>query len=132
MRNIRVEEFGKDHWLLFTYIEILCIDGTLGVGTINRNRLRCNEREHPHLSSIVKWKDRHSTRLHGYFDNKPNMVVSGHDDWNCLIDIEKAGYVEIIGFTNGFVKMTELGIDIAAQIRRHKATGGQFATFRPS
>jgi DNA-binding PadR family transcriptional regulator len=50
-----------------------------------------------------------------------------HDDWDCLDDLEADGFLEVINLTQGVVKLTPAGLVVAAQLRAHKAHGGQFA-----
>lgn len=122
MKTVKIEEFGKDHWSLLAYLETLQVDNQDAVGEINRNKLSCNEKEHPMLRSEfsydIGWKDSYSTRI------KDGKTVPGHDDWHSLDDLEKAGLITIISLIDGFFKLTDKGIAIAGQIRSHKAHGG--------
>lgn len=133
--------FGKDHWSLLAYVESRCVDGNKGVGTLARPHLRANPATHPLLAHATPtgWKDTYSTRLKGFFafderadvDKAMNagLMLRGHDDWDCLDDLQDAGFVEILSLANGQVRMTDAGLDAAAQLRRHKARGGMFASF---
>lgn len=137
-----VQTFGKDHWSLLAYVECLCVDGTKGIGQIDRRRVRCNENTHPLLNSNVTgtWKNEYSTRLAGFFDfehradpqkaSDAGLQILGHDDWDCLDDLEAAGFVEILTLANAAVRMTKAGNKVAGELRTHKANGGQFAQFR--
>ena len=143
MSSTPVEQFGKDHWSMLAYVEQCCVDGRDGLGTIDRRRVRCNQNTNPMLAAVYSsdtaWKLQYSTRLAGFFDfegrNDPEKAIAAglqlrdHDDWNCLEDLEAAGYVEVLSLVNGVVKMTEKGCGVAAKIRAHKAGGGQFASF---
>lgn len=135
------DRFGKDHWSMLAYVETLCVDATGGLGVIDGRRVRCNPDRHPNqLASPGAWQDRYSTRLAGFFDfddrNNPQkateagLMILGHDDWDCLEDLEAAGYVDVISLTSGGVKMTEEGSRVSGLIRAHKAAGGHFAGFR--
>ena len=136
-----VAKFGKDHWSLLAYVECCCVDGKNGIGVLDRRRVRGNEKTHPLLAAnaTVTWKDEYSTRLAGFFDfadrSDPNkaqdagLQILGHDDWDCLDDLEAAGFVEILTLANSAVKMTEEGCKVAGLLRTHKANGGQFAGF---
>lgn len=136
-----VEKFGKDHWSTFAYVETCCVDGKEGVGQLERQRMRCNPERHPLLhTSPGGWRDAYSTRLAGFFDfadrNDPEkaieagLMLRGHDDWDCLDDLEAAGLIEVQSLANGFVTMTEKGMEVAGELRTHKAAGGHFAGFR--
>lgn len=55
-----------------------------------------------------------------------------YDDWDCLDDLERQGYVENVGTgTTPACKITEAGRALSARLRDHKAQGGRLATFRP-
>ena len=144
MSNTSVDKFGKDHWSLLAYVEHCCVNGRDGFGEIDRRRVRCNPNTNHMLAGVysndTQWKLSYSTRLAGFFDfeerNDPEKAIAAglqlrdHDDWDCLDDLEAAGYVEVLSLVNGFVKMTEKGCDVSAKLRAHKAAGGQFAGFR--
>lgn len=138
MKIVRPGDFGKDHWSTFAYIETLCVDSAnKGVGTIDKRRMRSNEKTHPlHAVNVPvgKWKPSYGTRLAGYWDSMgketPARILKSHDDWNCLNDLEKAGLIEVISEANGFVKMTSKGMKVAAELRAYKAGGGMFSGFR--
>ena len=142
--NTHADKFGKDHWALMAYVENCCINGRNGFGELDRRRLRCNPNANHMLAGVfstdTQWRLNFSTRLAGFFEfadrSDPEKAISaglqlrGHDDWDCLKDLEAAGYIEVLSLVNGFVKMTVTGCDVAAKLRAHKAHGGQFAGFR--
>lgn len=61
--TISIEQFGKDHWSVLAYIEDRCVNGKSGLGTLQRNRMRCNKEKHPLLSAGIKWEDRYSKSI---------------------------------------------------------------------
>ena len=143
MSNTQVEKFGKDHWSMLAYVEHCCVNGRDGFGEIDRRRVRCNPNTNHMLAGIysdVQWKLNYSTRLAGFFDfeerSDPEKAIAAglqlrdHDDWDCLNDLEAAGYIEVLSLVNGFVKMTDKGCGVAAKLRAYKVRGGQFAGFR--
>lgn len=140
MSFVNIERFGKDHWSLFAYIEYICVNGNNGLGKIQRNRVRCNSSKHPLLSAGIKWEDSYSTRLSGFFEYPFNADIEkscatgfqilGHDDWDCIDDLNNAGLIEIVSFANGIVKLTEKGIAVLSQLISHKANGGNFSNFK--
>ena len=140
--NIQPHDFGKDHWSLLAYVEDRCVNGKDGVGTLSRSRLSCNPDKHPMLSAGNEWQPSYSTRLKGFFQfeersdylkaSAAGVQVNGHDDWDCLNDLEAAGYIEIISLVNGLIVMTDLGRAISAELRAHKSSGGHFSTFDSS
>lgn len=124
METILVKYFGKDHWSLLAYIETRCVDFD---GVLDRRHLRCNNSHLLH-SHIGGWDDKYSTRLNT-LASKTRVMAIGHDDHDCLEDLENAGFIKIISNANLLVKMTELGLNISSKIRAHKASGGNFAKF---
>lgn len=141
--SVNCARFGKDHWSLFAYVEDRCVNGRNGFGTLDRSRLRCNINNHPMLASPSHkgspWKLSYSTRLFGFFQypdkaNPDSATADGfqlrdHDDWDCLDDLDEAGFIELMSTVNGYVKLTKLGMRVAANLRAHKANGGTFANF---
>lgn len=138
VKPIPIEEWGKDHWSTFAYLETCVVDQQ----PLSRDRLRCNSERRPHLmgptvvrfgmSEINRWKPEWGTKLKGYFTpegNDKSRQLSDHDDWDCLEDMEAAGLIEIMSVVNAIVVLTEKGIALAAHLRAHKARGGHFATF---
>lgn len=141
MTAVPVEKFGKDHWSLLAYVETLCVDGKDGLGVIDGRRVRCNPARHPgQETSPGPWRDSYSTRLAGFFqfDDRADpqlaaeagLMLLGHDDWDCLEDLEAAGLVSVITLTSGGVLLTDEGSRVAGVLRAHKAQGGHFAGFR--
>jgi hypothetical protein len=143
MNATSVDLFGKDHWSMLAYVETCCVDGDNGHGRLHLSRVRCNPRRHPLMASAavgdVRWKLSYSTRLRGFFEfdgrSDPEkaiaagLMLADHDDWDCLEDLQSAGYVEIVSMANGAVRMTGPGLVVAAQLRAHKCSGQQYATF---
>lgn len=144
MSLISVEKFGKDHWSLLAYVESCCVDGSDGIGRLDRTRMRCNEALHPMLVGTLRvpsfgWSQSYGTRLAGYFQFdhyqdvkkaiEAGFLLPEHDDWDCLEDLEGAGFVEIISLVNGRAKMTQFGQNVAGALRSFKAQGGKFADF---
>lgn len=134
-----VEKFGKDHWSMFAYIETLCVDGRDGLGVIDPRKCRINPERHPNMGGAGLWKDEYSTRLRGFFDfpdradpakaEEAGVMIVGHDDIDCLEDLDEAGLVSYITLTSGGVVMTEKGMEVAGKLRTHKASGGNFSGF---
>lgn len=118
--GIKMEQFGKDHWSTFAYCETLAVDRK---GVVDQIRMRLNGDDYP-------------TRLKGFFveggKKDESKVVYGHNDYDCIDDLEEAGLIQNIGTgTNPIVRLTDLGRKIAAQLREFKAQGGSFAYFTP-
>ncbi len=127
MKPILVENFGKDHWSLMAYFETCCVDDR---GKIDGRRMRCNIKRHPMLYVTVfpggtdhKWDPKYGTIA-------KDKVHSQHDDWDCFDDLVAAGFVKLATtLVNPVVAMTDRGVIIAAQLRRHKASGRNFHSF---
>ena len=132
MKHIPIERWGKDHWSTFAYVETLAVDsGNKGLAIPVKERMRTNEKTHPHLIGNCCGSDalngsRYPTRL-------KDGELKGHDDWACLDDAVEAGLLtdEGSGLNRAF-KLTKLGKEIANQLRNHKTTGGVFQTFEAS
>jgi hypothetical protein len=141
MRRVKMAEFGKDHWSLLAYVETLCVESSKkGVGEISKDRMRCNPKHHPlHAVNEVRgvhWIDDYSSRLAGYYPETggtdKSKMVRGHDDWDCLDDLEAAKLIEVLSEANGFVILSDLGREMAGRIRAHKTKGGSFSNFSPA
>ena len=122
--TVSVEKFGKDHWSTFAYLECRVVDNK---GVVALPQMRCDIDRHPGLHASI-----HGTTLKKY----PTILAGGeelhdHDDWDCVDDLEAAGFVEQTGTgINPAVRLTELGHEVAAALRKHKGEGGSFATFQ--
>jgi hypothetical protein len=139
--GIPVSRWGKDHWSLLAYVESLVVDAPDKVGTVNRQRVRCNPGRHPLLQGTRDgiWQPNYGTRLAGFFEyaqrtdltaaETAGFFLPEHDDWDCLDDLDVANLVETLSLINGKVLLTPVGSVIAAQLRLHKQQGGQFANF---
>lgn len=128
---IPASEFGKDHWSLLAYVESRCVNHA---GALDRSQMRCNPERRPLLASRHHvsrgWNPSWGTRLRRHFDKKdPSRQIPWHDDWDVLDDLEAAGLVEVVSTVNGWVRLTDLGIRVAAALRAFKASGGHFAHF---
>lgn len=140
MKAVKVADWGKDHWSVLGYVESLCVDSiNKGVGEIDKRRMRCNPKRHPlHAVNanfgVGGWKPEYGSRLSGFWitDDKtdPKRQIKSHDDYDCLNDLEAAGFIDIVSEANGYVRMTALGQTVAGDLRRHKASGGYFSNFR--
>lgn len=120
------DQFGKDHWSTFVYVETLCVDNR---GIPDLRRMRCDPKRHPllaHASMMGLPFDggKYPTRLKG------GVELRDHDDWDCAADLEAAGLIENIGSgMNPVFRMTTEGNRIASLIRVFKQHGGKYAEF---
>ena len=54
------------------------------------------------------------------------------DDWDCLADLEAAGFVELVSYATGLVHIFPVGIKAAAALRDHGAGGRALIVLRIS
>ncbi len=128
-RTVPIEEWGKDHWSTFAYVETRCVDYR---GNLDKDHMRTNPQRHPAMVGprVAMLEKASPSSTFEY----PTRIKSGtepeHDDWDCFYDIERAGLVEDKG-TGLFpvAVLTTRGKEIAAKLRAHKANGGSFASF---
>ncbi len=126
MAAIHVNEaaWGKDHWSVFAYIAELAKYKENAAP--DKTRMRTNEKTHPQLIGC-------SGNVGGskYPTQLKEGTLEGHDDWDCLDDLEHAKLLKSVG-TGMFpaYKLTKKGIKIAALLYEHKLKGGFFANFR--
>jgi hypothetical protein len=117
-KPIPMEEFGKDHWSTFAYVETLVVENEQP----RRERMRCDADRHPQFAH-GEFKDKFPTRT-------KKGEVKNHDDWDCLDDCELVGLIENTGTNlHRVYKLTTLGWTAASQLRQHKANGGNFHSF---
>lgn len=118
------ELFGKDHWSTLAYIEVRCTDYR---GTVQLPQMRYDQNLHPQFHSHKNGDGgKYPTRL------KDGSLQYEHDDWSCVEDMEKAGYLKWGGTgLHPVFSLTKKGRSIANQLREHKANGGTFDNFKP-
>lgn len=130
--------WGKDHWSTLAYLETRIVDGK---GLIDNTRMRCDARLHRAFawsgpfSGIVQDGAKYPTRT-------KTGDVPNHDDWSCLEDMIASGLLrawftvvrhgEPIGGSQARVEFADLGLQVANELRNHKARVGNFHTFQPS
>ena len=132
MEKIKIEQFGKDHWSLFAYIETRTVDHK---GILNKDHLRiknpvvANSTNYP--MPKPEWNRNNGTRLKGFFEKKDKkLLIPDHDDFDCFDDLEEAGLIENMGTGfNPAAQLTKFGIKIASDLRKHKSEGKNFADF---
>lgn len=147
-------EWGKDHWSTLLYAESRCVDGD---GSIRNANMRTDHSRHPLFidlrMGVADARGRYPTRglVQEFVD---------HDDWDCLWDLAVKGFIEFPLMTREeaayyfevprgrrgriqtyegefrdrpvavVVRMTTEGNDLAARVRAHKASGGNYGDFR--
>jgi len=142
MDTILIEKWGKDHWSLLGFFEYWCTNGDKGdalLGIKGKFKyMRCNADKQfdsgVFNSFRPKWESSYSTRLKGYFEDKDNseLQVNGHDDFDCMDEIEEAGLIICGTLVTGSLKFTKIGIKFANELLAHKLQGNNYADFTPS
>lgn len=121
MDRIPLANFGRDHWSTLAYLETRAVDHR---GKIELLPLRCNIERHPHYAHRGSSKNLQGSRLRG------GMVVEGHDDWDCIDDLEAAGLLRSEGTgTNPRYALTPLGWEVAGKLRQHLAATHSYTSF---
>jgi len=128
--KVSINQFGKNHWSLLAYIECRCVNHN---GKLDHTHMRCNEMTHLEFRTPnhPEWEVEDGTKLKGFDKNKvdTNKFLIFHDDWNCLEDLEKEGFVKILSLKEGIVKLMKKGLRESANLRHHKVSGGCFANY---
>jgi len=127
---IPMQQWGKDHWSTFAYLETRVVDYK---GVVDNRRMRCNPRLHRAFAHSASFGSKeYPTRLSG------GVEEHNHDDWSCVEDMAAAGMIvlewdsapsEPFGRGKAKVSLTPLGQDIASLLREHKGKGGTFGNF---
>lgn len=140
--KVQVSQFGEDHWSLLAYIETAAVDPDRpavvssllatakgeNISNMDLRRIRVNWNTHPLMWTQLSAPPKNTPYPYGSV-LKGGEVAEGHDDVDCLDDLEAAGFIEHVSLVNGIVKITAKGIDAAQQVRQHKMLGGKFADF---
>lgn len=133
MKINKINQFGKDHWDLFTHIEYRIMNHQ---GRLSLVHLRVkNPALQQNMMGINMWKAEYGTRLFGYW-NKDGSVNSklrilNHDDFDCLDDLEEAGLIKSFGTgLNPVYKLTKKGVKVVGLLTLHKQEGKNYADFK--
>ncbi|MCY9874510.1 hypothetical protein [Vibrio barjaei] len=121
--TVESSQFGKSHWSLLMYAKKCCDESNSRPGQLRLNRMRCNPDNHPGLSNGLLWRDGFSSVT------KDGSTIAGHDDWDCLGDLQSAGYLDILCIKRHQVKLTERGQKIAKKVELFFERGGEFSDF---
>src|SRR5260221_2484796 len=103
--SLETGNFSRDHWSTLVFVETRCVDYK---GILDKDKMRCNVNRHaasagPHQqqSFLMKSEPKNGTRL------STGVVLPDHDDWDCLIDLAKAGLITILDIDERAVAMTD-------------------------
>jgi len=113
--RIPVERWDRDHLSTLLYIETRCVDYD---GVVDRRHMRCNPARHPQFAHLA-WEpgdaEKYGTRL------VDKSTVPGHDDWDCIDDLEEAGMLKWKGTgAHPVFVLTTKGRACAAELRRRR------------
>lgn len=114
---VAMDKWGRDHWSTLAYVETRCVDHS---GKINHRNMRCDPDRHPLHAHEATSDNPPPTRLKG------GLELSGHDDWDCLDDMEELGLLTTMGV---MVALTDKGFEVASALRKHIARGGNSGNF---
>jgi predicted transcriptional regulator len=67
--------------------------------------------------------DTYPTRL------KDSIEIKGHNDYNCLEDLERFGFLNMTTGMGQHITITEKGFEAMKQLSEHKTNGETFSTF---
>lgn len=148
-RVVPMRLWGKDHWSMLGYVEAEMVEsGMFQVGfdariRQNRRNVRVMAQECPRpkrakptsLGQYGGWDEKYRTRLND------GSEAANHDDWCCVQDMAAEGLFASTHKTPRPIaqedvepkvklRLSEKGQRLAAALRQHKATGGQFGNFR--
>lgn len=94
--KVQSDNFGRDHWSLLVYCETRVVDYG---GRIDPAHLRRDGKENP--TRLTKGKE-----------------VANHGDWDCLKDLQSAGFLSMCGHS---IVLTKSGWNKAHKLRRERA-----------
>jgi len=141
---ISMAKWGKDHWSTLAYLETVEVEcGGFQVGFDGRMRqgrrnFRVMSQECPKPKRPSKCPRPQDAEPMGREDGtrlNDGTVVEGHDDWYCVQDIAMESL-----FTTGvdsvepgsILHLSKRGWDVVNALRKHKAGGGNYASFAPA
>lgn len=135
---VPVALWGRDHWSTLAYIETKLVDDDgkdeCGYSVRFDPRMRQCRRHFRVLSEALPghrkreaqfgepMQPTHGSRL------SDGTYLPWHDDWHCVQDLMAEGLFEHGEWDAGMeLKLTELGHEVAAALRKHKAAGGTYS-----
>lgn len=98
MTELRVpmHRWGRDHWSTLAYLETRCVDHD---GVIENSHMRTAVMRHPTFLGKAQRRSGMTQRDYPTMVH-PDELNAGtefpdHDDWDCLVDMVDAGFVQI-------------------------------------
>jgi len=117
--------FGEEHWTLLAYIDICCSGQA---GRLEHRHLRTSSSGKEEAAMVITTR-REPTSKRKTRHNDPAPPLNGHDDWDCLADLEAVGFVELVSYATGLVHIFPGGLKAAAALRAHGERGESIKTF---
>lgn len=150
--RLPIDQWGKDHWSAFAYIETRCVDNK---GVLKNANMRTHAGRHPLFMARGFGTPGDGSR---YPTIHKGGELTDHDDWDCLYDIVQMGLLVIVQPKDDAlwdvpvgsrgpiqyqgripmkelkvkVKLTAAGSQIAGELRAHKAKQRTYQEFSPS
>lgn len=132
---VPMARWGRDHWSTLLYLETCAVDRH---GMIDTRRMRCHPRLHREFVAVVCGRPSDGS---AYPTRLRDGELPDHDDWSCLEDMAAAGLLKAwwreiwahhpFANSEARVELTPLGLRLVADIRAHKARGGNCGDFVP-
>lgn len=126
----KIYQFGKDHWSLFAYVEFRVMNHQGRLDLVHL-RIKNPALQQNRMGISSEWKPEYGTRLFGYFEKKNSkLLLTDHDDFDCLDDLEEAGLIESFGTgINPAYKLTKKGVSVMGALTLHKQEDKNFCDF---
>lgn len=129
---ISIELWGRDHWSMLAYFETVQVER--GFFRVEFNARMRQKRHHLRVMpgrrgdyDGIPMRPEHGSRLNN------GTYIENHDDWDCVQDFANAGLLkqspEKVD-VNERLTLSDRGHEFCAALRRHKASGGSFSSFR--
>lgn len=155
MSSVRlpIGRWGHDHWSTLAYIEGRCVDHR---GVLKNANLRTNTSRHPLF--IARGFGSPGDGSQYPTEYRDGGQLTDHDDWDCLYDMVQLGLLTIVkpkddelwnvppGERGSIryrgrmqtkalevkVKLTDLGCQVAGELRTHLTKSRNYRAFSPS
>lgn len=123
--RVPIGQFGADHWSTLAFVETRVVDHR---GQLAHDQMRCDPGRHPAEFTAKRYG---SDSPHADGSAYPTKIKDGeltdHDDYDCLTDLQAVGL--LIRTSLSVCELTDRGRAVAADLRQHRAGGGNWHTF---
>ena len=91
--HVSISDWGRDHWQTLAFVESCCVDNN---GRYKRiDQLRTNSHHWAIQSLRNEFLRPFPMRSSDYKTRLINRDIDNHDDWDCLLDMEREGVLII-------------------------------------